>query len=91
MWTIDSIIFWWQCLRLLSKAGDFATEYALGRAPGAQAHQTANQALRQISRRTWRFRTLFHKIRHAGISISFMGFPSTNAQCILLLNIDMTK
>ena len=25
------------------------------------------------------------------ISISFMGFPITNSQCILLLNIDMTQ
>ena len=76
---------------LLSKAGDFATDNALGGAPGDQAHQTAHQALRQINRHTWRPGTPCHEIRHAGISISFMGFPSTNAQCILLLNIDMTQ
>ena len=46
LWTIDSIIVWWQCLKLLSKAGYFAADQASGGAPGYQAHQAALQALR---------------------------------------------
>ena len=76
---------------LFSKAGDFAADHASDGAPGATAHHAAHQALRQISRRTWRPGTPCHEIRHAGISISFMGITSTNAQCILLLNIDMAQ
>ena len=71
---------------LLFKADNFAADHASGGAPGAQAHQ----ALRRIRRRTWRPETPCHEIRHAKIAISFLGFPSTNEQCILLLNIDMT-
>ena len=91
LWTIDFIIVWLQCFRLLSKAGDFAADQASGGAPGAQAHQAAHQALKRISRRTWRPGTSSHEIRHAGIFISLMGFSSINAQCILLLDIDMTQ
>ena len=53
-------------------------------------HQ-AHQALRRISRRTWQPGTPCHEIRHSGIFISLMEYQSINAQCIMLLIIDMTQ
>ena len=72
--TINLIIVLWQCIRLLSKAGDIAANHATNVKPGDQAHQAANQVLRRISRRTWKPGTPCHEICHSGISISFIGF-----------------